>query len=353
MLNKFRYYFRNWAFRRTVETGTVVLNQRRIYILPTRQGFAFAFVLVLMLLGDINYNLSLGYVLTFLLATIAGMSMLYTFRNMAQLEIHAGHVAAVFAGEQAQFVFHFNNPGTLVRYRIQLQDDNGHHTVFDLPAQQATPVQLSIPATQRGWLDSGRLTLYTEFPFGLFHAWSYIHFDVRCLVYPAPAAAQPLPAISLQDGNGKIAGSGDEDFYGLRNYAPGDALPRIAWKAFAREQGLQVKQFSAYQGQELWLDWLQLPNIATERKLELLTRWVLEADKQNLLYGLRLPNGEISPQHSAVHQTECLRALALFRVTNDPAPLPNPSPTSGGGTPLNPLSRLRERVARSVGRGQS
>ncbi len=315
MRNALKQTFRNWAFRRTVETGTVVLNQRRIYILPTRQGFAFAFVLVLMLLGDINYNLSLGYVLTFLLATIAGMSMLYTFRNMAQLEIHAGHVAAVFTGEQAQFVFHFNNPGTLVRYQIQLQNDNGHSTVFDLPAQCSTPVQLTIPATQRGWLDSERLTLHTVFPFGLFRAWSYIHFDVRCLVYPKPAVAQPLPSISMQNGNGKMTGAGDEDFYGLRNYVAGDTLPRIAWKAFAREQGLQVKQFSAYQGQELWLDWLQLPNIATERKLELLTRWVLDADKQNLLYGLRLPNGEISPQHSAVHQTECLRALALYGLS--------------------------------------
>lgn len=353
MLNKLRYYFRNWAFRRTVETGTVVLNQRRIYILPTRQGFAFAFVLVLMLLGDINYNLSLGYVLTFLLATIAGMSMLYTFRNIAQLEIHAGHVDAVFAGAQAQFVYHFNNPGTLVRYQIRLQDDNAHRTVFDLPAQQATAVQLSIPSTQRGWLDSGRLTLYTEFPFGLFHAWSYIHFDVRCLVYPAPAATQPLPAISMQEGNGKIAGSGDEDFYGLRNYAAGDALPRIAWKAFAREQGLQVKQFSAYQGQELWLDWLLLPTMATERKLELLTRWVLDADKQNLLYGLRLPNVEIAPQHSAAHQTECLRALALFGVAGDTATLHNPTPTRGSRSTLNPLSRLRERVARSLGKWKS
>ena len=353
MRNALKNIFRNWAFRRTTETGTVVLNQRRIYILPTRQGFAFAFVLLLMLLGDINYNLSLGYVLTFLLATIAGMSMLYTFRNMAQLEIHAGHVAAVFAGEQAQFVFHFNNPGTLVRYRVQLQDDNGHHTVFDLPAQHATPVQLSIPSTRRGWLDSGRLTLYTEFPFGLFHAWSYIHFDVRCLVYPAPAAAQPLPATSQQEGNGKIAGAGDEDFYGLRNYAAGDALPRIAWKAFAREQGLQVKQFSAYQGKELWLDWLQLPTIASERKLELLTRWVLEADKQNLLYGLRLPNVVIAPQHSAAHQAECLRALALFGVGSDSDPLPNPAPASGSATTLNPLSRIRERVARSIGRRQT
>ena len=312
MFTALKQKFRNWAFRRTVETGSVVLNQRRIYILPTRQGFGFAFILVLMLLGDLNYNLSLGYVLTFLLATAGGMSMLYAFRNMAQLEIHAGHVASVFAGEYAQFVFHFNNPGTLSRYQIHLQDDGGHHTVFDLCAQHSTPVQLAIPATQRGWLDSGRLTLYTEFPLGLFHAWSYIHFDVRCLVYPKPAEAHPLPASSAQNGNGREMGSGDEDFAGLRNYVQGDALQRIAWKTLARGQGLQVKQFSAQQGQELWLDWALLPQLATERKLELLTRWLLDADAQGLLYGLRLPGVELAPRHSPAHRAECLRALALF-----------------------------------------
>ena len=312
MLRALKQRFRNWAFRRTVETGTVVLNQRRIYIVPSRQGFAFALVLVLMLLGDINYNLSLGYVLTFLLATTAGMTMLHAFRNMAQLQIHAGYVEPVFAGEQAKFVFHFNNPGRLERHQLHLHDDEGHHTVFDLPAQRSSPVELAIPAAQRGWLDSGRLTLYTHFPLGLFYAWTYIHFDVRCLVYPKPAAAQPLPAAAPQDGAGKIVAAGDEDFAGLRNYAAGDALPRIAWKALAREQGLMVKQFSATQGRSLWLDWSLLPNIAQERKLELLTRWVLDADAQGLLYGLRLPDGELVPQHNPAHRAECLRRLALF-----------------------------------------
>jgi uncharacterized protein (DUF58 family) len=304
--------FRNWAFRRAVESGTLVLNQRRIYILPSRQGFGFAFVLALMLLGDINYNLSLGYVLTFLLATTAGMTMLHAFRNMAQLEIHAGHVDPVFAGEQARFIFHFNNPGTLPRYQIHLHDDDGHHTVFDLDAQHSTPVELAIPSTRRGWLDSGRLTLYTHFPLGLFYAWTYIHFDVRCLVYPRPAPPQPLPAASAQDGAGKFLAAGDEDFSGLRNYVAGDAMPRIAWKALAREQGLQVKQFSAQQGQELWLDWSLLPNIAQEMKLQLLTRWVLDADAQGLMYGLRLPGSELAPQHNSAHRAECLRRLALF-----------------------------------------
>ncbi len=312
MRNFLKQKFRNWAFRRTVESGTVVLNQRRIYILPTRQGLAFAVVLALMLLGNINYTLSLGYVLTFLLATAGGMSMLYAFRNMAQLEIRAGHVVPVFACEQAQFVFHFNNPGPLPRYRLQLQDDSGHRTVFDLAPQQSAPVSLSIPALRRGWLDSGRLTLYTEFPLGLFHAWSYLHFEVRCLVYPSPAAPQPLPAALAQNGSGKLAGPGDEDFAGLRNYVAGDALPRIAWKTLAREQALQVKQFSAPQGEELWLDWLQMPNIAVERKLELLTRWVLDAETGGMLYGLRIPGKEIAPQQGPAHRAECLRALALF-----------------------------------------
>ncbi|MDD5056237.1 MAG: DUF58 domain-containing protein [Sideroxydans sp.] len=312
MFATFKKLFRNWAFRRSVETGILVLNQRRIYIVPSKQGFGFALVLGLMLLGDINYNLSLGYVLTFLLATMAGMTMLYAFRNLAQLEIRAGYVEPVFAGEQARFVFHFNNPGTLPRYQIHLHDDEQHHTVFDLPALHSTPVEIAIPATQRGWLDSGRLTLYTHFPLGLFYAWTYIHFDVRCLVYPKPAAPQPLPASSAQDGIGKVLAAGDEDFSGLRNYVAGDAMPRIAWKALAREQGLQVKQFSAQQGRELWLDWSQLPNIAPERKLELLARWVLDADAQGLMYGLRLPDGEIAPQHNPAQRTECLRRLALF-----------------------------------------
>ena len=312
MIKLFRQRFRNWAFRRTVETGTVELNQRRIYILPTRQGVGFGFVLVLMLLGDINYNLSLGYVLTFLLATASGMSMLHAFRNMAKIEIRAGHVEPVFAGEQASFIFHFNNPSALTRYQIHLHDDAGHHTVFDLPAHQHTEMQLALPAGKRGWLDSERLTLYTDFPFGLFHAWTYIHFDIRCLVYPKPAVAQPLPDASTQDDNGKQLAKGDEDFSGLRNYVAGDAMPRIAWKALAREQGLQVKQFSAFQGKSLWLDWAQLAGLAPERKLELLTRWVLDSDAQGVMYGLRLPDGEIAPQNNPSHKTDCLRRLALF-----------------------------------------
>jgi uncharacterized protein (DUF58 family) len=312
VLTALRQRFRTWLFRPQISSGSITLNQRRIFILPTRQGIGFAFVLLLMLLGDINYNLSLGYILTFLLATMAALTMLHAFRNMAQLEVRAGRADAVFAGDNATFVFHLHNNSSLPRYQLTLHDHEQHNTCFDVPAQKNREVHLSIPAIRRGWLSSGRLTLYTEYPLGLFHAWSYLQFDTRCLVYPKPAPPLPLPASSAQNGAGKLASTGDEDYSGLRRYVAGDAQSRIAWKTLAREQGLQVKLFSASQGRELWLDWALLPNLDNERKLEMLTRWVLDADADQLRYGLRLPYIELPPGNSATQREECLRALALF-----------------------------------------
>jgi len=199
VLTALKTRFFTWLFRPKIERGTVTLTQRRIFILPTRQGLALAFVLVLMLLGDINYNLSLGYVLTFLLATMALMSMLHAFRNLAHLEIRAGHTDAVFSGGTAQFVLHFHNHGKLPRYQLCLRDNNSNTARFNVPARQDSEVAFPVPAVQRGWLALGKLTLHTEFPLGLFHAWSYLHFDTRCLVYPKPMAGVPLPSGTAPD----------------------------------------------------------------------------------------------------------------------------------------------------------
>ncbi len=319
MLTTLKQQFQIWLFRPKIESGTVTLTQRRIFILPTRRSVGFAGVLLLLLLGDINYSLSLGYALTFLLAGMAMLNMVHAFRNMAQLEIRAGRVDPVFAGEMAQFTFHFHNNSSLPRYRLNLKDDRGHIVVFDVPAGQHIEVKLLLPAERRGWLHTGKLTLFTEFPLGLFHAWSYLHFDTCCLVYPRPAAPLPLPASLAQDGTGSLSTLGDEDFSGLRNYIAGDSLQRIAWKSLAREQGFHVKEFSAQEGRELWLDWSLLQAMDIEHKLEILVRWVLDADVQKLHYGLRLPGIELPPHHGVAHRADCLRELALFGLGEERA----------------------------------
>jgi uncharacterized protein (DUF58 family) len=323
MLNALQQQFRVWLFRPQIESGSITLTQRRIFIIPTKQGFALAFVLVLMLLGDINYNLSLGYVLTFVLTMMAVMSMLHAFRNLAHLEIRAGRAGAVFSGETAHFSLHFNNRNKLSRYQLCLVKTGVSFwspppsaLSFDVPEQQNCEIAFPLLATQRGWLQTGRLTLYSEFPLGLFHAWSYLHFDTRCLVYPKPLKDAPLPFGHAPDGMGKRNMVGDEDFAGLRKYTVGDALPRIDWKAYARERGLQVKQFSTPLGEELWLDYADTSDRNQEEKLARMTRWVLDAETQGLHYGLRLPDGELPSNHGIAHRNECLRRLALFGLTD-------------------------------------
>jgi uncharacterized protein (DUF58 family) len=326
VLSALKRKFRTWLFRPRIEHGTITLTQRRIFIIPTRQGFTLCFVLLLMLLGDINYNLSLGYVLTFLLTMMAVMSMLHAFRNLAHLEIRAGRAEAVFCGEPAEFSIHFNNRSALSRYQLNLVQSgdsfwkNTNTPVsFDAPARQDSEVAFPLMTSRRGWLQPGRLTLYTEYPLGLFYCWSYLHFDARCLVYPKAMSDAALPDGSSPDGTGKRNISGDEDFSGLRKYTAGDALPRIDWKAYARERGLQVKQFSTPLGEELWLDFADAPDRNEDEKLSRMTRWVLDAEAQGLRYGLRMPDDELPSSNGIAHRDECLRRIALFNLPGQDA----------------------------------
>ena len=309
-----------WIFQwRGPERGVIVLRQRRVFILPTRQGLIFLVTIVLMLIGSVNYDLSLGFILAFLLGATGIQSMLHTFRNLAHLHISPGRTQSVFAGEQALFQLNLSNNTRADRYSIGVTKDRQATDYVDVPAGAIAVAAVRVPALQRGWLRPGRLTLLTRFPVGLFRAWSYVDPDISCLVYPAPATpgtALPLPEAGTGDGG--VHGPGHDEFSGLRPYRPGDSPRHIAWKAVARNDQLLTKQFAGRADAELWLSMEALPAaMDTERRLSHLARWVLDADAQGLAYGLRLPGTIIPITSGATHRAACLRALALYGITAD------------------------------------
>lgn len=304
----------SWIFQpRGPEKGSVVLVQRRIFILPSRHGMIYSLALVLMLTGSVNYNLSLGFVLTFLLAGLGINSILHTFRNLTRLELSAGHAQSVFAGEAAHFPLTIRNPGTLHRYSIGITAGEGLPAYTDVAMQGAATIPVSVAATARGVLAPGRWTLFTTYPLGLCHAWAYYQPGVRCIVYPRPETdAVDFPLPESDAGAGIAHGSGSEDFAGLRSYHPGDSPRHIAWKAAARGQGLLTKQFSGRASTELWLSWDSLPaSLDTERKLSRLARWVITAHASGVSFGLRLPAVELAPEPGDLQRERCLEALAL------------------------------------------
>ena len=298
---------------REPEPGTIFLRQNRVYILPTRPGLGFAMALGVMLVGSINYNLSLGYILTFLLASMGLVAILHTFRNLVHLHITPGRVEPVFAGEVAWFELFVENRSGYERSSIALWRE-GKATLCDVAPARGATLSIPVAARQRGWLTPGRITVDTRFPVGLLRAWSYIQPDMRCLVYPRPDdGLLPLPEPSGGTGEKRAASGGSDDFAGLRPYQASDSPRHIHWKAAARGQGLQTKVFSGRAAAELWLDWNQLPaNLDLESKLSRLTRWALSADQEGLRYGLRLPGLELAPDTGESHRLACLRELALY-----------------------------------------
>ena len=306
----------DWIFPpRGPEAGPVVLGQRRVYILPTRGGLSFGVTLLLMLVGSINYNLSLGFILTFLLGGMGIVSMLHTWRNLAHIALRPGKSHPVFVGELARFPVGVRNPGKVSRTSLAIQLSGQNAVYFDVAADLESTVENAMPAARRGPMSPGRFRIFTTYPLGLFYAWANVDLELSCLVYPKPEPGNvPLPPAQAASGEGGASGTGDDDFAGLRTYHPGDSPRRIAWKAAARSDTFLTKQFSGSAAAQLWLDFGDIPDaLGLEAKLSRLTRWVIDSEASGLRFGLRLPNLELEPAAGTAQRDRCLQALALFQ----------------------------------------
>lgn len=309
--------FVRWALRvRPPEATPIILTQRRVYVLPTRAGLAYATALGVILLGAMNYNLSLGHALVFLLAGLGIVAILHTFRNLAHLSIRPGRCEPVFAGGQARFELVLDNRRADPRTSLRLFIGDEAPLEADIGAHASTLVTVGVPAARRGWLAMPRLTIETTWPLGLVRAWSYAVPTTSCLVYPQPAVkAPPLPWSPTAARGSTKDGRGADDFSGLRKHQVADPPRHVAWKAVARQQDgpLLTKLFSGAAAQQLWLDWDELAGVGdTEQRLSILARWMIDANTTGIAWGLRLPALRLAPDNGAAQLSAGLRALALY-----------------------------------------
>lgn len=305
----------NWSRRRhghDVEPFTI--TNRRIYILPTRLGLMYAAIVFAMALGGMNYGNNLALMLAFMLAALGFVAMHHCHRNLAGLRIHSIASEPVFAGQLAHLQLAIENDSSQMRLAIQAEANEQSSKPAHIDA--ANEAQLSLPqlTLKRGWLKVERLSLSTRYPFGLFRAWTVLHLDLKCLVYPKPSDqhSTPPPA-SLDTHNTNQQRQGDEEYSSLREFHAGDSPHRIAWKAYARNEELLVKQYAGASATAYVLDWDTLQGMDVETRLSQLCRWIVDAHQQGIAYGIKMPGLQSSPQLAEVHRQRCLTALALFR----------------------------------------
>jgi uncharacterized protein (DUF58 family) len=300
---------------RADEKGRATIAARRIYILPSRYGIGYSFLLLLMLVGSINYASNLGFLLTFLLAGMGLTAMIHTWLNLLGLELSAGRTQPVFCGQECCFPILLKNHRAGPRPGIQLQVEKNGPAATDIEGLTSVTLTLCQTSRRRGEMPLSRVTVSTRYPLGLLRAWAYVELDSHCLVYPAPGQRVPWSGlVDYRQSSTGDRGVGADDFVGLRQYHPGDSPCHINWKALSKEQGLQTKQFGGDRSEQHWLDWYQAEG-DTEARLRALCRGVLDACEHQQEYGLRLPGRQLEPDRGEAHRHQCLAALARFGET--------------------------------------
>jgi len=322
-LGSVRSRMQAWWHNRLPRTDTLTLTQRNVYILPSRPGWMLAFTLVLLLVASINYQLNLGYLLTFLLAGCALVGMHVCHGNLRGLTLHLSAPAPVHVGQAVSLDIRLVSERRNIRYGIGLGvvDQDTRTTPLgwtDVPAQGSAQVRVAWPALQRGLHRLPPLMATTLYPLGTFRVWTVWRPASQVLIYPAVENhAPPLPAGEPQaghQGSSRVQSTGEFD--GVRAYRRGDPIRAVVWKkaaqAFAAGRSdLVSRDALSAQRQQLWLDHAHCGLADPEARLSRLTAWVIMADQLELDYGLRLPGRDIQPDQGTSHRSRCLEALAL------------------------------------------
>jgi uncharacterized protein (DUF58 family) len=315
-------WFNRWLLGRLPLTDTCVLGQRNVYILPTRAGITFGLTLLVMLLASINYQLNLGYALTFLLAGAGLVSMHLTHNNLRGLTLHLRPTSAVFAGTPALLEVVVTNPNR-ERFALALRFDSSVAGAAkpsdplawcDAPARGQTSMHISLAPGHRGWHQVPALVMETVFPFGLFRAWTVWRPAGRVLAWPKPEQAPPpLPHAAASHSEERAArrSSGNE-WDGVRPWRRGDTMRQVVWKKVARSGELVSRETASQASRQMWLDWADAQTGDVELRLSRLTAWLLTAEREGLACGLRLPGHVIEPGHGELHRRTALDLLAQW-----------------------------------------
>lgn len=283
-------------------------------IAPTKYGFAYCFILFALLVGSINHNNNLGYLLTFFLGGMFLVSSLFTYRNLTGVNVLGHDAQQVFAGQLCRIVVKME-AGLSSKYGINAALDPDHAQYFDIDDGDRTTVTLSYPAGERGILNIRFIDLSTNFPFGLIKLNMRQPVKLKCLVYPRPVPVQ----LQKEGSNGSESGEfrqekkGIGDFTGLDQYFPGDSLKRIHWKGLAGGRGIHTKRFEENETSRTIFSLQELPGNDIELKLSQLTYMVLTASAKDMEYGVRLGDFLIAPDRGSAHKNDCLKELALYK----------------------------------------
>jgi len=310
----------------------------------TLPGVMFIVVTLFLALGAINgQNNLLFWLFGFAIGSLV-ISGIITGNALMSLRLIAHPVGDAEAGRPLRIGYTLVNTSRLLpNFAIEITESTHRvgrgdavprlttrspGVVVHLPPRSRARSSSRVIPGRRGRLELDRVRVRTSFPFGFFVKTLGFSAPRSIVVYPAPIPIpraridEVLPSDESPTRHLARRGSGFE-YYGIREYRPGDPLRRVAWKHSARRGDLLVTEYPDPASDALVLELAppgeRVSDESFETALSLIYTLVKRADRSRRL-GLVVPWGGVAipPGVGPAHRRRVGRALALLERDRRP-----------------------------------
>jgi len=325
MLSNIRKYFsvkfERWLASRLLRENKQRLNNRNIYIFPSKLGVAYiGFVVLLFILGT-NYQNNLILLFSYILASFFITVMLHTFFNLSGLEITAEDEYRLFSQQEGDIKLRLLSDRN--KNALSFSFDTNEYLLTDILRGNHV-VHVDYSPKKRGLYNIERMKIVSQYAFGLFNCWSYLQFSSQIIAYPKPieiTQSQFDHLLSLAKQHQEVSPASPlktsgymqgDDFSELRRYQMGEPISQVAWKSVAKGQPWMSKHYESESSDKLVFSLNQISEPNIEIKLGILCFVLLSLQRNHIEYGLKLDNVDVLPASSDEHLQRCLTLLAEY-----------------------------------------
>ncbi len=231
-------------------------------------GLIYVAVTVFLAIGAINsQNNLLFWLFGVAIATLI-VSGIFSGNALMKIRVHARALPEVAAGQQVNLYYSVRNRSRFFPLFACLMTETGNErlaigeftpaAMLHLGPGQSGSIVGSLTPTLRGRVSLRTVRLTTRFPFGLLQKSLVFQQPRSLLVLPyqlriKPGLTVPLNAHGEQVRRRSQRGGTSTEFWGLREYRPGDPRRKISWKHSARRNGLVVIEHAQTISTRIWI----------------------------------------------------------------------------------------------------